>query len=138
MSGNAVTPQAHENCIMCGRDNPYSLGLLFYPVSENSVEAYFKGSNALQGYTGILHGGVISALLDSAMVHMLFHKGIRAVTAELNVKFHEGIDSRWELKVNSSLLSSRYALRKFFEVKNFRGEKNGVAGTVFVTLSLHE
>ncbi len=35
----------------------------------------------------MLHGGVISALLDGAMTNCLFANGIRALTAELKVRF---------------------------------------------------
>jgi len=40
-----------------------------------------------QGYTGYLHGGVIAALLDSAMTNCLFAQGQAALTGELNVRF---------------------------------------------------
>jgi acyl-coenzyme A thioesterase PaaI-like protein len=41
----------------------------------------------LQSYPSVLHGGVISALLDSAMANALFAVGIVAVTATLEVRF---------------------------------------------------
>jgi uncharacterized protein (TIGR00369 family) len=40
-----------------------------------------------QGYDGYLHGGVIAALLDSAMTNCLFAHGRIALTGELNVRF---------------------------------------------------
>lgn len=51
------------------------------------VCARFRANRALQGYRGILHGGMIAALLDAAMTHCLFRRGIQALTADLHVRF---------------------------------------------------
>jgi len=51
------------------------------------VCARFRADRALQGYRGILHGGMIAALLDAAMTHCLFRRSVRAVTADLHVRF---------------------------------------------------
>jgi acyl-coenzyme A thioesterase PaaI-like protein len=72
---------------MCGDQNPWSLKLTFQPDKEGGVRTTFQSHAGLQGYDGILHGGVISALLDSAMTHCLFHQGIRALTGDLHVRF---------------------------------------------------
>lgn len=81
----------HDNCVICGRNNPFSLGLKFQPAGANSVEASFTGGPHLQGYEGILHGGVISAVLDSAMAHCLLLQDIKAVTGDLRVRFLHAI-----------------------------------------------
>jgi acyl-coenzyme A thioesterase PaaI-like protein len=51
------------------------------------VCARFRANRSLQGYSGILHGGMIAALLDAAMTHCLFRRSIQAVTADLHVRF---------------------------------------------------
>jgi hypothetical protein len=84
---NISVPQSHRWCLMCGDQNPWSLKLRFRPTAEGTVQAAFQSHAGLQGYEGILHGGVISALLDSAMTHCLFHHGIRALTGDLHVRF---------------------------------------------------
>ena len=78
---------SHARCIMCGDLNQLSLRLKFLPDGTGDVCASFQGHSLLQGYDGILHGGVISALLDAAMTHCLFHRHIEAVTGELCVRF---------------------------------------------------
>ena len=90
----------HTQCLMCGSRNPYSLGLRFTKDKNGVVETTFQGNLNLQGYEGILHGGVISSLLDSAMTHCLFHYEIEAVTGDLRVKFVEEVpyDSRLKLR----------------------------------------
>lgn len=79
--------ESHNGCLLCGNQNPLSMKLKFAADSNMFVHADFKPHEMLQGYRGILHGGVICALLDSAMVNCLFHQNISAVTAEMQVKF---------------------------------------------------
>ena len=53
--------------------------------------ASFDCRPLLEGYPGVLHGGVISALLDGAMTNCLFAQGRAAVTAELRVRFRHPV-----------------------------------------------
>jgi acyl-coenzyme A thioesterase PaaI-like protein len=54
---------------------------------DGAVHTVFKAHEGLQGYRGILHGGVITALLDAAMANCLFLKGVEALTGDLHVRF---------------------------------------------------
>lgn len=97
----------HRFCLLCGQENPMSMRLNFVPDSDgNRVRANFRSHLHLQGYTGIMHGGVICALLDSAMTNFLFYKGINAVTGELNVKFHQSVPCTAEITVSAFLEKS--------------------------------
>ena len=78
---------SHAGCLLCGAQNPLSMRLQFGADENQVVHAEFKANDMLQGYQGIVHGGVICALLDSAMTHCLFNHSIEAVTGELKVKF---------------------------------------------------
>ncbi len=64
------------------------LALRYSNEEDGGVGAVFVGHAALEGYPGFLHGGVVTGILDGAMVHCLFARGIRALTAELRVRFH--------------------------------------------------
>lgn len=78
---------SHAGCLLCGAQNPLSMRLQFAADENMVIYAEFTANALLQGYHGIVHGGVICALLDSAMVHCLFNQSIEAVTGELKVKF---------------------------------------------------
>ncbi|RPJ86279.1 MAG: PaaI family thioesterase [Acidobacteria bacterium] len=78
---------SHAHCLVCGALNPIGLRLDFHVEDVRTVSASLKVGWLLQGYSGVLHGGVISSLLDAAMTHCLFHRGIEAVTAELLVRY---------------------------------------------------
>jgi uncharacterized protein (TIGR00369 family) len=77
----------HSRCLLCGNLNPKSLNLSFQTADDGAVKTRFKAHSELQGYDGILHGGVIAALLDAAMTHCLFHRGVQAVTGDLHIRF---------------------------------------------------
>ncbi len=99
----------HEWCLICGSRNPRSLCLKFEPDNEGVV-AEFTPLKYLQGYEGILHGGIVSSLLDSAMTHCLFRYGIRALTAELRVRFLHSVSCEKDLLVRARLDRARSPL----------------------------
>lgn len=96
----------HQRCLLCGRANLLSLGLSFESRGEEVV-ARFQSHDGLQGYEGVLHGGVISALLDAAMTHCLFHHNIRAVTGDLRVRFLHPVPSDWLVELTARIRSRR-------------------------------
>lgn len=98
--------KSHRYCLMCGRDNPLSFGLKFKQDAEKAVSAIFSGNSSLQGYTGIMHGGVLSALLDTAMAQCLLHQNIEAVTGELNIRYLEQVDCEDTLELKAWIDSS--------------------------------
>ncbi len=81
----------HSGCLICGYRNPWSFGLRFRAGDQNQIFGRFQANPRFQGYDGILHGGVITSLLDSAMTHCLFHRGVMAVTGDLRVRFHKPV-----------------------------------------------
>lgn len=94
------TPGSHVSCMVCGQD--HSLGLKFSPQGD-SVIAIVQASSQWQGYSGFLHGGMISTLLDAAMTHCLFHHGIEAMTASLKVRFLEPVPCAGTLKIKATI-----------------------------------
>ena len=87
----ATRQHEHARCLVCGRPQSDGLGLHFRVVEDGAVEARFDCHPYYEGYNGMLHGGVISALADGAMANCLFAHGIAAVTAELTVRFRHPI-----------------------------------------------
>jgi uncharacterized protein (TIGR00369 family) len=82
----------HPACVVCGRPAGSDGLTLHFDLNEDgSVQARFDPRRSLQGYEGLLHGGVIASLLDGAMTNCLFARGIAAVTAEMNVRFRHPI-----------------------------------------------
>ena len=95
--------ESHCNCIVCGTSNPISLGLKFEIRADGSVASHFEGSSLFQGYRGILHGGIVAALLDATMTHCLFHHGVKAVTGDLQVRFLNPVPFDAQLDVHARI-----------------------------------
>jgi len=52
-------------CFICGRQNPVGLELAFYEDPEaGQVRAEFTIPDEYQGYPGVVHGGIVAAILD--------------------------------------------------------------------------
>jgi acyl-coenzyme A thioesterase PaaI-like protein len=101
---NDVTVRDHAHCLMCGACNPRSLKLSFR-VEGDAICTTFQAEPMLQGYTGILHGGVVAALLDATMTHCLFHHGVRGLTGDLHIRFVHPIPCDTKVEVRAWILS---------------------------------
>jgi acyl-coenzyme A thioesterase PaaI-like protein len=90
----------NQKCYVCGKKNPVGLAVDFTINNETrSIEAQFIPSDLHQGYESIVHGGIISALLDEAMAKLAYSLGIPAMTAEIIIKFKAPAKPREELVV---------------------------------------
>ena len=56
-----------EMCFVCGRNNPVGLYLQFYDDGDNEVVSEYTVPERYQGYPGIVHGGVLAAMLDEVV-----------------------------------------------------------------------
>ncbi|MGC8971933.1 MAG: PaaI family thioesterase [bacterium] len=73
-------------CFACGESNPIGLHLKFVK-KDSLVEAIFSPNDFHQGYPDIVHGGIVTTLLDEAMAYALEFNGYRGLTVKLRVKF---------------------------------------------------
>jgi uncharacterized protein (TIGR00369 family) len=94
----------NDGCFACGKSNPAGLRVDFaLDQDSRTIRGRFTPAGIHQGYAGIVHGGILSTLLDEAMVKLAFILGIPAVTAEMTVKFKAPAAPGEELTVIGSL-----------------------------------
>ncbi len=74
-------------CFVCGRDNPLGLKLEFYEDLEaDQVRADVTIPNEYQGYPGVVHGGIVSAILDEVSGRaVMLHEGDERLMATLQM-----------------------------------------------------
>ncbi|MDX9703956.1 MAG: PaaI family thioesterase [Candidatus Auribacterota bacterium] len=100
----------HPNCIVCSLSNSRGLNIDF-DVSENGeVKADIQFDKQYEGYQGMLHGGVISTILDGAMTNCIFACGQTAVTVEMNIRFRHPVLLCHPLTVVARIVQYSYPL----------------------------
>ncbi|GEM_PF-885001 len=67
-------PAPYPDCFCCGADNPKGLGLALRLEGE-VLKSEFTGGPEHQGWPGIMHGGVVSALLYEVLENMAYFQG---------------------------------------------------------------
>jgi len=77
-----------RNCFVCGEENRGGLQLRFEIDKQGrKIRTEFVPTRIYQGYSGVVHGGIISTVLDEAMTKLAFSLGLDAVTGKLTVRF---------------------------------------------------
>ena len=93
----------NDFCFVCGIKNPF--GLQVKPqISDGgeTVTIECTPPSHLQGWADVLHGGIISTLLDEAITHVgIATFGKPAVTAQLEVRFRNPSPTGVKLTVSA-------------------------------------
>jgi acyl-coenzyme A thioesterase PaaI-like protein len=77
----------HKECMFNKNLIPLETDFSF----DGSLTADFHCDPKLQGYPGIFHGGVLSAILDSVMTQCLFGNGMAGYTARLHIQYRKPV-----------------------------------------------
>jgi len=73
--------------------NPLGLKLRFYQTGVGEVSADYTVSKEYQGYPGVVHGGIVAAMLDEAAgrAHMGSDPPRFLFTARLNIRYRKNV-----------------------------------------------
>jgi acyl-coenzyme A thioesterase PaaI-like protein len=94
----------HRNCFACGSNNGMGLKLKFYKQEDGTVFGNFFAHPKFEGYSGIIHGGIVATLLDSAMTHCLLMEHIPALTGRLSIKYSTPIRTGTAVKLEARIV----------------------------------
>ncbi|MDD4876242.1 MAG: PaaI family thioesterase [Dehalococcoidales bacterium] len=98
----STTDKESTWCFGCGKDNPFSLKLDFQ-WDGRIAKAEFIPAKLHEGWPGIVHGGIITTILDEAMSYATIFEGTNCVTAEIRVNFKRPVLVDEPLTINSSV-----------------------------------
>lgn len=82
-----------SRCFACSPINQRGLHLQYQRDEKGVMEAEWIPDADLEGFEGIVHGGIVSTVLDESMAQAVSASGINALTAELRVRFRQQVSS---------------------------------------------
>lgn len=97
------------NCFVCGLENPAGLKLVFYETGPDEVMARYTPPRQFEGYPGVLHGGIVAAILDEVggRVVMIGDQEHFMLTAKMDIKYRRPTPVGQPLTVSGRLLKRR-------------------------------
>ena len=103
-----------EMCFVCGRSNPVGLYMQFYDDGEIEVFSEYTVPAHYQGYPGIVHGGVVAAMLDEvvARVSMIGDPHHFMMSVKLQILYRQPVPVETPLRVVGRILRLRGRLGK--------------------------
>jgi len=110
-------------CFVCGRDNPIGLHLTFY-VEGEEVKTTFTPGPEHQGWPDVLHGGIISTILDETVGRTCFLVDMWAVTGRFELRYRQPVP------IGQPLTAVARIVRVHGRVLEARGELRLPDGTV--------
>jgi len=88
------TPQANSrSCFVCGLSNSFGLKIRFYSTGDDEVTAEYTVPEQYQGYPGVVHGGIVAAMLDEAAGRSLMNGNQPRFmyTAKLEIRYRKNV-----------------------------------------------
>jgi uncharacterized protein (TIGR00369 family) len=103
-----------EMCFVCGRSNPVGLYMQFFDDGELEVTSDYTVPAHYQGYPGIVHGGVVAAMLDEvvARVAMIGDPHHFMMSVRLQILYRQPVPVETPLRVVGRILRLRGRLGK--------------------------
>jgi uncharacterized protein (TIGR00369 family) len=102
----ALSRYEEQRCFVCGPNNAIGLNLRFR-LEEGMARTEFVPQPNHQGYDGVVHGGILAALLDDAMANCLWLRGIAVVTAKMTLRYRTPVQVGSRLLVYGRLVHER-------------------------------
>ena len=115
-------PHTHH-CFVCGESNAVGLKLRF-TTDGRVVHTRFRLRAAHNGFRGIIHGGILTTVLDEIMVWACaVPTGRFAFCAELNARFLNPVRPDDEIIATGEMLANRK--NRMFEAKGVLANTSG-------------
>ena len=89
---NSLQPNS-KDCFVCGVVNEIGLKIRFYNLAPGEVEAIYTVDERFQGYPGVVHGGIVAAMLDEISYRSLIVDDPHSMmyTARLDIRYRSHV-----------------------------------------------
>jgi acyl-coenzyme A thioesterase PaaI-like protein len=104
-----IKQPSSSTCFICGVENDQGLRLSFYETGPDTVETTAVVPEHLQGYPGVAHGGIVTALLDEVTLRaaVIGQPEHLMVTGKIEVRFRQNVPIGIPLRVVGTLLERK-------------------------------
>jgi len=98
-----------DYCFVCGRKNEHGLRMAFYDNGRDQVFADYTVDEAYQGFPGVVHGGIVAAMLDEVVgrVAMIGDHHHFMMSVKLQVKYRQPTPTAVPLRIVGQLVKLR-------------------------------
>jgi acyl-coenzyme A thioesterase PaaI-like protein len=100
-------PRPQLVCFACGASHPSGLKLQFHVNENGSVSADWTPSSVWEGFQGVIHGGIVSTVLDEAMSKAVAAAAKPAFTCHLEVRLRRPVAPGESLVVRGWVVKKR-------------------------------
>ena len=90
-----------RHCFVCGMENPFGLKLRFYKSGPDEVTVETTIPEGYQGFPDVVHGGIVSAMLDEVAARALLdgEPPRFMFTARLDIRYRKNVPVGQPLRV---------------------------------------
>ncbi len=112
----------YRNCFVCGKESANGLKVDF-SVTGDGAQAVYTPGHQFEGFKGVVHGGILCALLDEIMWKAINGKyGSITMTAKMEVRFKKPALTGAELQIEGTVQGRK---RNFFEARGIIRDREG-------------
>ncbi len=130
-----VHARPQSRCIVCGPDHPHGLRIQFDIGPEGDAGAEWVPTSEWEGFEGIIHGGLVSTVLDEAMAKAVASTQDDALTGEIRVRFRTQVEPGKRYQIRGWIAGRRKRLLNTeAALTTLAGEECAHAWAVFVVL----
>lgn len=134
-SDRRAAVRLNPSCFACGTENPRGLHLRFATARAGGVSLEWTPAKTLESFRGIIHGGIVTTVLDEAMSHAVVESHWKALTAEVRVRFRQSVRAGERLRVTARVVERRKRrILTEATMKTLAGEERAHAWGTFLLL----
>ena len=125
------------DCFGCAPDNPIGLHMEFFEEGEQVI-CFWRPQEHYEGWVGVLHGGIVSTLVDETAGWVVTRKLQAAgMTSRLNMRFHKPLMSNeTQITIKAHLAELRRNIATIVAtVENAHGEVCAEGQAIYFVLS---
>ena len=117
----------YQQCFVCGQRNSYGLHLVFR-LEDSTVVADFQPREEHQGFPGIIHGGIVAALLDETLgrTSLLGENPEWTMTGRLEIRYRRAVPYGPLLRIRASLTNQRRKILQASGVLTLADDENTI------------